>query len=224
MMKKLLFKIAKGPLMGRIVGTAFQHCGWAIPVKKVYSSKEIIAFHHPQPSYENHLILSPKKAVRNLQTMAANGLNECFVKIWESTKEICRMHSEYKDSFVLVANGGKRQEVQQVHFHMFTNHEMVHEYSAPEQAESIFYRDKNICILVHPKPDWEIHFVIKPNFRMEGNEKHQYAYFRSVLHGIDVLDAEFDIVWRGYSLVYQHNQPNDMECPIFHIVSGKKQR
>lgn len=121
MMKKLLFKIAKGPLMGSVVGTVFQHCGWAIPVKKVYSSREIIAFHHPQP-------------------------------------------------------------------------------------------------------DWEIHFVIKPIFQMEENEEHPYAYFRSVLHSIDVLNAQFNIVRRGYSLVYQHNQPNDMACPIFHIVSGKKQR
>ncbi len=223
--KKLLFKIAKGPFMGNIVGKAFQHCSWAIPVKKVYSSKEIIAFYHPQPSYENHMILSPKRAVKNLQQMGSDSFSKYFVKIWETAKNICVMHPEYNDSFVIVANGGKRQEVQQVHFHMFTNHDIVNEYSAQKQAKNAFYSDGDICVLEHPNPNWEIHFVIKPvsSSQITGDEEYKNAYFRSILHSIDLLNTEFNIVQRGYSLVCQHNKENcDNECPIFHIVSGKK--
>ncbi len=225
MLKKLLFKIAKGPFMGKIVGRAFQHCSWAIPVKKVYSSKEILAFYHPHPSYENHMIISPKRAVKNLQQMSLDSYSKYFVKIWEAAKDICEMHPEYSDSFVIVANGGKRQEVQQVHFHMFTNHDIVNEYSAQEQAESVFYSDKDICVLEHPNPNWEVHFVIKPvsSSQIEGNGDDKYMYFSGILHSIDILNAEFNIVQRGYSLVYQYNkQKSDEECPIFHIVSGKK--
>lgn len=225
MLKKLLFKVAKGPFMGKIVGNAFRYCSWAIPVKKVYSSKEIIAFYHPKPSYENHMIISPKRAVKNLQEMASDSLNQYFVKIWESTKDICAMHPEYNDAFVIVANGGKRQEVQQVHFHMFTSHEIVNEYSVQEQAESVFYCDRDICVLKHPNPNWEVHFVIKPilSSQTAGNKEYQYTYFRGVLHSIDLLDAECNIVQRGYSLVCQYNrQKSDKECPAFHIVSGKK--
>lgn len=180
MLKKLLFKIAKGSFMGSIVGKVFQHCSWALPVKKVYSSKEIIAFYHPRPSYENHIIISPKRVVKNLQQMASDGFSKYFVKIWETAKGICVMHPGYKDSFVVVANGGKRQE---------------------------------------------IHFVIKPvsASRMAGNEEYKDTHFRSVLHSIDLLNDEFDIVEGGYSLVYQCNkQKSDKECPVFHIVSGKK--
>lgn len=225
MLKKLLFKIAKASFMGSIVGKVFQHCSWALPVKKVYSSKEIIAFCHPRPSYENHIIISPKRAVKNLQQMASDGFSKYFVKIWETAKDICVMHPEYKDSFVLVANGGKRQEVQQVHFHMFTNHGIVNEYSAQEQAESVFYSDRDICILEHPDPDWEVHFVIKPvsASRMAGNEEYKDMYFRSVLHSIDLLNDGFHIVQGGYSLVYQCNkQESDKQCPVFHIISGKR--
>lgn len=225
MLKKLLFKIAKGPFMGKIVGNAFQHCSWAIPVKKVYNSREIIAFYHPQPSYENHIIILPKRAVKNLQQMASDSFSKYFVKIWETAKDICAKHPDYNDSFVIVANGGKRQEVQQVHFHMFNNHEIVNEYSEQEKAESIFYSDRYICILEHPNPNWEVHFVIKPisSSQMAGNEEYKYTYFRSILHSIDILNVEFNIVQRGYSLVYQYNkQKNDNGYPIFHIVSGKK--
>lgn len=225
MLKKLLFKIAKGPFMGIIVGNAFRHCSWAIPVKKVYSSKEIIAFCHPKPSYENHIIISPKRAVKNLQQMSLDRFNKYFVKILETAEDICVAHPEYKDSFVMVANGGKRQEVQQVHFHMFTDHEIVNEYSAREQAESVFYSDRDICVLEHPNPNWEIHFVIRPisSSPMAGNEEYKYMYFKSILHSIELLNDEFNIVQRGYSLVYQYNkQKSDKECPVFHIVSGKK--
>lgn len=225
MLKKLLFKIAKGPFMGKIVGNVFQHCSWAIPVKKVYSSKEIIAFYHPMPSYENHIIISPKRAVKNLQQMALDSFSRDFVKIWETAKDICVMHPEYNDSFVIVANGGKRQEVQQVHFHMFTNHEIVNEYFVQEQVENVFYSDRAICVLEHPNPNWEVHFVIKPisSFQMVENDEYKYTYFRSILHSIDILNVEFNIVQRGYSLVYQYNkQKNDKECTVFHIVSGKK--
>ncbi len=223
--KKLLFKIAKGPFMGKVVGNAFQHCSWAIPVKKVYNSKEIIAFYHPQPSYENHIIISPKRAVKNLQQMALDSFSNYFVKTWEAAKDICVMRPEYNDSFVIVANGGKRQEVQQVHFHMFTNHEIVNEYSVQEQVESVFYRDKDICILEHPNPNWEVHFVVKPisSSQIAGNEEHKYTYLRSILHSIDLLNVEFNIVQKGYSLVHQYNkQKNDNEYLVFHIVSGKK--
>ena len=216
MLKKLLFKIAKGPFMGKIVGMAFQYFDWAIPVKKVYSSKDIIAFYHPRPSYENHIIISPKRAVKNLQQLASDNFSKYFVKILETAREICEMHPEYHDSFVLVANGGKRQEVQQVHFHMFTGREIVNEYAAQEQNESVFYSDRDIFVLKHPNPNWEVHFAIKPvSSQMAGNE--------SILYSIDLLDNEFNIVQRGYSLVYQYNgEKDDMDCPIFHIVSGKK--
>ncbi len=226
MLKTLLFKIAKGPFMGKIVGNAFRYCSWAIPVKEAYNDEEIIAFYHPRPSYENHIIISPKRAIKNLRQMKLDCFNKYFAKILGVAKDICVMHPEYHDAFTIVANGGKRQEVQQVHFHMFTNHEIVNEYSAEEQAEGVFYSDKIICVLEHPRPNWELHFVIKPilSSPMAENEEYKSMYFRSVLHSIDLLNVEFNIVQSGYSLISRCNRQScDMECPVFHIVSGKKQ-
>lgn len=225
MFKRLLFKIAKAPFMGKIVGYVFQYCSWVIPVKKVYNSKEIIAFYHPRPSYKNHVIISPKRVVRNLQQMVQDRFSRYFVKVWEAANDICVRNPGYKDSFVMVANGGKRQEVQQVHFHMFANHEIVNDYAAQGWGENVFYRDRNICVVEHLNPNWEVHYVVKPvlSFQMAGNEEYKYTYFRSVLRCIDLLNVEFNIVGRGYSLVYQCNQQiRDTEFPVFHIVSGKK--
>lgn len=224
MLKKILFRMAKSPFMGSMVGKAFQYCSRLIPVKKIYNGKEVIAFYHPQPSYQNHVIIVPKKAIKNLQQMASDSFSRYFVKIWETVKDICAAHPQFRDAFVIVANGGKRQEVQQVHFHMFTDHEVVNEYSAQEQAENVFYRDGNICILEHPNPNWEVHFVMQPisSFQMTRDDKDKDAFLGSVLHSIDRLNDECDIVQRGYSLVYQHRKNCEIDCPVFHIVSGKK--
>ena len=61
--------MARSPWMGRVVGMVFQYAGWAVPVRKVIRSRDVLVFRHPRPAYANHLILSPKRAVRNLQQM-----------------------------------------------------------------------------------------------------------------------------------------------------------
>lgn len=220
MLKRFLFSMAKAPLMGRMVGCAFQYCSWVIPVKKRYSSEKIIAFDHPRPSYENHMILSPKRAVESLQQMESDGLSEYFAEIWKTANDISATRPGYRDGFVMVANGGKRQEVQQVHFHLFTHHPMVNEYTAQGNTEAALYRDEDICVLAHPNPNWEIHYVVSASPMKECN----HAYFRGVLRSIRWLNNELDIVQRGYSLVYQYYKgKSDPACPVFHIVSGKRQ-
>lgn len=223
MLKAMLLKIAKTPFMGKFVGTAFRYGSWAIPMKKVYNGKGILAFYHPCPSYENHIIVSPKRAIKNLQQMELERYSKYLVKLLEVAKDISMMHPEYHDSFTIVANGGKRQEVQQVHFHMFTKHEIVNEYTDGEQAEGVVYSDRDICILKHPEPNWEIHFLIKSNAPFPITEKEKERYFRSVLHGIDLLDDEFDIVQKGYSFIYRCGNMQDSGMgPVFHVVAGRK--
>ncbi len=217
MIKRLLFRLAKGKSMGQAVGFAFHYLSWAIPVKKIYNSGEIIAFYHPKPSYQNHVIISPKKAIGNLQQMSQDSLSGYFVKIWEAANEICAAHPEYDGGFVLIANGGKRQEVQQVHFHLFTDRKIVNEYPAGEQAGDAFYTDGEVSVLKHPEPNWELHFVAEPV--KPDNE----GYLKGILKCIDMLNAEFGIVQRGYALVYQCSGGEICaNNPVFHIVSGKR--
>ncbi len=200
MVKELLFRLAKSPSMGKVVGDAFRHCPWAIPVKKVRCSREVLAFCHPKPAYAAHLILSPRRAIRNLQQMAAPACAGYFACIWDTAMDICAHQTEYREAFTLVANGGRRQEVQQVHFHLFTGYDMVRPCPPPA---------KN-TLVPHPQPGWAVHYVIS-------------ADFPDVLRCIDRLDAEFGIVQRGYALVYQHDCRAEVPaCPVFHIIAGKR--
>lgn len=194
MLKQALLHIAKVPFMGKVIGIAFRYFSRAIPVKKLYNSKDIVAFYHPKPSYKYHIVLVPKRAVANLQQLASDKCQEYFEKIWEAAGHIQNAHPEYRDSFVLVANGGKRQEVSQVHFHMFTDYDVVN-------------------------AKWEIHRVIPAAVSGQITKE----YFKDIMCTIDLLDKEFDIVKKGYSLVYQREkQTGNNNTPAFHIVAGKK--
>lgn len=194
MLKQALLHIAKVPFMGKAIGTIFRYFWWVIPVKKVYNSKDSIAFYHPKPSYKNHIVIVPKRAIANLQQLASEEFQEYFVMLLRTVKKIYAAYPEYQDSFVLVANGGRRQEVSQVHFHMFTNHDVV-----------------NV--------DWEIRSEIP----VVSSEQITKEYFKDIMQRINWLDTEFDIVKKGYSLVYQHEkQTGNNNTLAFHIVAGKK--
>ena len=200
-----------------MVGLAFQYISWALPVKSVLPNKDVFVFHHPQPCYDHHLILSPKRPVRNLQQMAADEWSGYLSKIWMAAMEVHEKRSDVYKSFKLVANGGKYQEVQQVHFRLFTSRSAMKERGSDVQDGNIFYQNEEICVFEHPCPEREIHFVLKPV------RTSQEAYFKNVLQSIDLLDKQFQIVQKGYSLVYQHiPQKNDQEIPVFHMISGPK--
>lgn len=193
MLKQLLFHIAKVPFMGKLVGFAFRYFCWAIPVRKLYNSKDIVAFYHPRPSYKNHILIVPKAAIANLQQLVSEDFQKYFVKIWLAVWSIHESHPKYQDSFVLVANGGKRQEVGQVHFHMFTDHDVLN-------------------------ASWEIHKMIP----LVSSGQITEEGCRRILQSMELLEAEFGIAQRGFSLVYQYDKSKSDVDGLCVIISGKK--
>ncbi|MBE5777750.1 MAG: HIT domain-containing protein [Clostridiales bacterium] len=222
MLKKALFHIAKRPFMGKVAGAAFRYFSWLIPVKKAYSSRKTLAFYHPQPCYQNHIVLSPRRAIRNLQQLASDRFNTYFPDLWMAVEEISRKYPEYSKAFSLVANGGRKQEVQQVHFHMFTDCEMVDVSCHSTETGNELFRNESIRIL--KCPDRESHYVILPVVSSEVHRQADFCvYLKSVLQSIDLLNSESGIVSGGYSLIYQHcSQSSENGFPVFHIVSEKK--
>lgn len=224
MLKQCLFRMAQRPFAGRLVGMIFQYASWALPVRKVYSSKEIVAFCHPQPCYDHHVIVTPKKAVADLLVFATEPCCRYATNLWDAVWDVSRKHLIDHSSFVLVANGGSRQKIPQVHFHLFTDHPVLTEDSPQEQKGKILYTDDTLRVLLHPAPDPETHFVFVPAspLRVTENIEKGRVYFRSVLRLTAALVKEYKLLENGYSLVYQHS-PWNSELPVFHLISsGKK--
>ena len=113
-MKKLLFRIARLKIMGTFVGFSLTHFPFLVPVKKIMQNKKAISFHHPSPSYPDHILIIPRKIARNIFCLSA----EDVIEVIEMAVKI---RARDDRDFVLLINGGKRQDVMQAHFHLFTD-------------------------------------------------------------------------------------------------------
>ena len=112
-----LFAIRHSLIARLLIGWIFAHISFALPVKRLRETETLIAFHHPKPSYPEHILLVPKKAIGNISdlTPADNAfLADVFRTVPELAAELGLNTSGYR----LIVNAGAYQDVPQLHFHL----------------------------------------------------------------------------------------------------------
>lgn len=116
-MKKKLFSIAKNSLGSLIVGLAFEKASKLLPIERIYENSKIIVFWHPKPSYEKHILIVPKKSIKDISVI--NKENKIY--LYEVFKAVTKVVSylNLKD-YSVITNGGLRQEIKQLHFHLIS--------------------------------------------------------------------------------------------------------
>jgi histidine triad (HIT) family protein len=114
---KKLFSLAKTPLGDLIVGIAFGKFSKLLPVKRIKETTKVIAFWHPKPFWEKHILIIPKKQIKNITSLKYED-GEYLYEVFKVAGEIINELGWEKEGYSLLANGGKRQEVNQLHFHL----------------------------------------------------------------------------------------------------------
>lgn len=113
--------MAKTPIGDYVVGTTFELLSSALPVKRVYENDWVIAFWHPKPFWEQHILIVPKKKIKDLISLQDSEM--VFVsEVFKAVKVIVGQLG-WKE-YTLLVNGGDRQEVNQMHFHLCTGKEL----------------------------------------------------------------------------------------------------
>ena len=113
--------MAKTPIGDYIVGTTFESLSGALPVKRVYENDKVIAFWHPKPFWDQHVLIVPKKKIKNVVSLQDSDMvfvNEVFKAVKIIVEQL-----NWKE-YTLLVNGGDRQEVNQMHFHLCTGKEL----------------------------------------------------------------------------------------------------
>jgi histidine triad (HIT) family protein len=111
-MRKTLWFLA--PLIGWI----FEHMSFAIPVKRLRETETLIAFYHPKPSYDFHVLLVPKKSVPSLQKLDTKD-SAFLVELYSTVQSLI---DEFQlSAWRLIVNGGDYQDFPQLHFHLVSN-------------------------------------------------------------------------------------------------------
>ena len=91
---------------------------FAIPVKRLRETDSLIAFYHPNPSYDFHVLLVPKKAVASLQELDTR--DSAFLTELYSTVQ--SLIDEFQlPVYRLIVNGGEYQDFPQLHFHLVSD-------------------------------------------------------------------------------------------------------
>ena len=111
-----LLYLARSAVGVSIMGWVFAHASFLLPVKRTYETDTLLAFHHPKPGYPVHILIVPKKAIRNLmslQKVDRTFLREALQAAHLLAAEFCPPDGRH----CLILNGGAYQEVPQLHFH-----------------------------------------------------------------------------------------------------------
>jgi len=117
MISKKLFSLAKSPVGDLIVGLAFGKFNKLLPVMRVKETDKVIAFWHPKPFWEKHILIVPKKSIKKLTSLKEEDL-KYIDEVFVIAKEIVEELGWEKNGYTLLVNGGTRQEVNQLHFHL----------------------------------------------------------------------------------------------------------
>jgi histidine triad (HIT) family protein len=120
---KYAFAAAKSPLGDLIVGLALGKFSKLLSVKRIEDTNKAIAFWHPKPFWEKHILIVTKKPIKKITELKYGDMkyvNECF----KVTKKIAIDLKLEEKGYTLIANGGSRQGVNQLHFHLTSGEEL----------------------------------------------------------------------------------------------------
>lgn len=91
---------------------------FVIPVKRLRETDTLMAFHHPKPSYQFHVVLVPKKAVASLKDFDSKDTS--FLSDLYSTVQSL-IDEFHLAAYRLIVNGGEYQDFPQLHFHLISD-------------------------------------------------------------------------------------------------------
>lgn len=124
MFQKTLFALAHSPIGHFFIGWIFAHLSFAIPVNRLRETDTLLAFYHPRPRYPIHNLFVPKKAINCLSTIQTE--DEVFLtEVFRISQELIKELDLIKSGNRLIVNGGKYQDVPQLHFHLVSGSQVT---------------------------------------------------------------------------------------------------
>ncbi len=103
--------------VGWVIREVFAHMAFVIPLQRLRETPELIAFHHPSPSYPVHILIVPKRSYPSLMAMPPE--DSSFLRdLFETVQSLVREFNLEQAGYRLIANGGAYQEIPILHFHL----------------------------------------------------------------------------------------------------------
>jgi len=156
-------KIARSPLSSFFIGNIFQHFSLLLPVKRLYEDRFVMTFYHPLPYWQFHCLAVPKKKVPSFQELDLSTVAGCnLIKhIFTSLQRVASEKDLY--DYKIIVNGGRYQDVPQLHFHLgsgdLNNKEIRYKWQEPDKN---YQRSQYQSAILYPcpNPQRKVHYII----------------------------------------------------------------
>lgn len=114
---KILGVILNSWIFLKITGFVFTHAGLLMPGEHLGETENWLAVRHPKPAYPVHILLIPKKAVKDWLSFPADepAVYGEFVKL---SQRLINEEGLEKTGYRLIINGGEYQSIPQLHVHL----------------------------------------------------------------------------------------------------------
>jgi diadenosine tetraphosphate (Ap4A) HIT family hydrolase len=205
--KHKVFELARVNGFGKVVGFTFAYFSPVLPLRKVYSSKRVVAFYHPIPSWDDHILIVPKRIYSKLTDFKKSRDYLYLKDIFKAISEIASMKNFYENGFVAVNNSGIKQDVGQFHFHIYTDKNFK---MSNHKKDKLVYDLKSLKIFFYANSDYKnftIEFKGKIN-SIDDMFSHNDEIIPDLVNGLLELERKFELK-NGYSLIiYQYYNSN----------------
>jgi diadenosine tetraphosphate (Ap4A) HIT family hydrolase len=214
----LLFSLARNPAMGNVVGWGFEHFSLVLPLEHVLLTDKTIAFNHPRPTWEKHILVIPRKQITTIFELTND--KPYLEDMWRTAREVFSDQAFTPESYALLVNGGIRQDVKQVHFHLNGEKEYVPAFTNLAESSLILKtKDFNVYQLTENP----LHLILVPEQAIPALSVWQEADIQK-LSGIELplqeLEQAYSLSSRGFSLITQEVSKLEGQRLSFHITAG----
>ncbi|MDR2100473.1 MAG: histidine triad nucleotide-binding protein [Campylobacteraceae bacterium] len=107
-----------------------------LPSNKVLENDDFLAFHDINPKAPVHILIIPKKEVKDFQSADAKLISEMTLFI----HEVAKLMGLDKSGYRLITNNGRDsgQEVAHLHFHMLGGSKLIWPHLADTNTKNFF--------------------------------------------------------------------------------------
>ena len=112
---KRLFQI---PTVIRLIGWIYTYMSFLIPVARLRETSNLIAFHHPSPSYKFHVLIVPKREVASLAQLDPAD-TVFFTDLYSTVQSL--VDEFHLQTYRLIVDVGEYQDFPHLHFHLISD-------------------------------------------------------------------------------------------------------
>jgi histidine triad (HIT) family protein len=116
---RLAFAVARSRPGGYLVGWTMTYLSGLLPVERLDETPLVIAFRHPRPAYRVHILIVPKRPIAGLMALTDDD-GPLLLDVHAVARRLAARLGLERAGYRLIVNGGRYQDVPQLHFHLIS--------------------------------------------------------------------------------------------------------